>query len=119
VIVKTRFWLPAGFLVAGFRGGLEKMLSSTGTEGSNPPPSSGESSANLTWGRIQPPCIWGARDAIPHSLHARGPDPQALGSVDNDDGLCPLGNRCQPPKLGRKQSKPAKSQIRSDGGQDF
>jgi len=22
------------------------------------------------------------------SLHARGPDPQALGSVDNDDGLC-------------------------------
>jgi hypothetical protein len=23
------------------------------------------------------------------SLHARGPDPQALGSVDNDDGLCP------------------------------
>ena len=23
------------------------------------------------------------------SLHARGPDPQALGSADNDDGLCP------------------------------
>src|ERR1700731_2317308 len=23
------------------------------------------------------------------SLHARGTDPQALGSVDNDDGLCP------------------------------
>ena len=36
------------------------------------PPSSGESSANLTWGQIQPPCIWGARDAIPHSLHAEG-----------------------------------------------
>src|SRR4029077_29815 len=47
VIVKTRFWLPAGFLVAGFRGGLEKMLSSTGTDGSNPPPSSKE----MVWGR--------------------------------------------------------------------
>src|SRR5580693_3257386 len=31
VIVKTRFWV--GFLVAGFRGGLEKVLSSTGDRG--------------------------------------------------------------------------------------
>ena len=31
------------------------------------------------------------------SLHARGPDPQALGSVDNDDGLCPKPAYLQAP----------------------
>src|ERR1700726_4090206 len=31
------------------------------------------------------------------SLHARGPDPQALGSVDNDDGLCPKRAYLQAP----------------------
>jgi hypothetical protein len=49
----------------------ENLVDETGTEGSNPSPSSGESSANLTWGRIRPPCIWGARDAIPHSIRPR------------------------------------------------
>jgi hypothetical protein len=29
-IVKIRFWLPGRFVVAGFRGGLEKMLSPYG-----------------------------------------------------------------------------------------
>jgi hypothetical protein len=77
---------------------------SSGTYGSNPSPSSGESSANLTWGRIQPPCIWGARDAIPYSLHARGPDPQALGSVDNDDGLCPKPAYLQAPRIIAKRA---------------
>jgi hypothetical protein len=42
-IVKIRFWLPGRFVVAGFRAGLEKMLSLQGTEGSNPSPSTGES----------------------------------------------------------------------------
>jgi fructose-1,6-bisphosphatase/sedoheptulose 1,7-bisphosphatase-like protein len=32
-IVKIRFWLPGRFVVAGFRGGLEKMLSPTGDRG--------------------------------------------------------------------------------------
>jgi len=41
-IVKTRLWLPGRF-----RGGLEKMLSLTGTEGSNPSPSCGESVAKF------------------------------------------------------------------------
>src|ERR1700747_3327490 len=31
------------------------------------------------------------------SLHARGPDPQALGSVDNDDGLGPKPAYLQAP----------------------
>jgi hypothetical protein len=31
------------------------------------------------------------------SLHARGPDPHALGSVDNDDGLCPKPAYLQAP----------------------
>jgi hypothetical protein len=31
------------------------------------------------------------------SLHARGPDPQALGSVDNDGGLCPKPAYLQAP----------------------
>ena len=31
------------------------------------------------------------------SLHARGPDLQALGSVDNDDGLCPKPAYLQAP----------------------
>jgi type I restriction enzyme R subunit len=31
------------------------------------------------------------------SLHARGADPQALGSVDNDDGLCPKPAYLQAP----------------------
>ncbi len=32
-IVKIRLWLPRRFVVAGFRGGLEKMLSTTGDRG--------------------------------------------------------------------------------------
>src|SRR6202040_1813298 len=32
-IVKIRFWLPGRFVLAGFRGGLEKMLSPTGDRG--------------------------------------------------------------------------------------
>jgi hypothetical protein len=31
------------------------------------------------------------------SLHARGPDPQALGSVDTDDGLCQKPAHLQAP----------------------
>jgi hypothetical protein len=31
-IVKIRFWLPGRFVVAGFRGGLEKMLGDRGFE---------------------------------------------------------------------------------------
>ena len=30
LMVKIRFWLPGRFVVAGFRGDLEKMLSPTG-----------------------------------------------------------------------------------------
>ena len=41
---QIRFWLPGRLVVAGFRSGLEKMLSPAGgTEGSNPSPSTGES----------------------------------------------------------------------------
>jgi hypothetical protein len=47
-IVKIRFWLPGRFVLAGFRGGLEKCCPLRGTEGSNPAPSSAESVANLT-----------------------------------------------------------------------
>jgi hypothetical protein len=45
--IKIRFWLPGRSVVAGFQGGLEKMLPTTGTEGSNPSPSSGEPAANF------------------------------------------------------------------------
>jgi hypothetical protein len=38
------------------------------------------------------------------SLHARGPDPQALGSVDNDDGLCPKPAYLQAPRIIAKRA---------------
>ena len=31
------------------------------------------------------------------ALHARGPDPRALGSIDNDDELCPKPAYLQAP----------------------
>src|SRR6202045_3733982 len=46
------------------------------------------------------PCVPGQLRLVPQaviSLHARGPDPQALGSVDNDDGLCPKPAYLQAP----------------------
>jgi hypothetical protein len=42
-----------------------------------------------------PECCFGAQAVI--SLRARGPDPQALGSVDTDDGLCPKPAYLQAP----------------------
>src|SRR6202047_2133298 len=38
------------------------------------------------------------------SLHARGPDPQALGSVDNDGGLCPKPAYLQAPWIFGKRA---------------
>src|SRR4029077_6508157 len=48
------------------------------------------------------PCAPGQLHLVPQaviSLHARGPDPQVLGSVDTDDGLCPKPAYLQAPQI--------------------